>query len=33
MVDVLWEAKTVMLFAVDLRERATLIKSRATNAG
>jgi hypothetical protein len=25
MVDVLWEEKTVMMFTVDLRDRATLI--------
>ena len=26
MVDVLWDGKTVMLFTVDLRSRATLIQ-------
>jgi hypothetical protein len=31
MVDVLWGARSVMLFAVDLRERATLIMKRAAN--
>ncbi len=29
LVDVLWERKTVMMFTVDLRERATLMKARA----
>ena len=32
MVDVLWESKTMMLFAVDLRERATLVKKRAADS-
>jgi hypothetical protein len=30
LVDVLWEGKQVMLFTVDLRERATLIQPPAT---
>jgi hypothetical protein len=28
LVDVLWEKKTVMMFTIDLRERATLVDPR-----
>jgi hypothetical protein len=32
MVNAIWEAKAVMLFAVDLQERATLVKRRSASA-
>jgi hypothetical protein len=32
MVNAIWDGKAVMLFAVDLQERATLVKRRAASA-
>jgi hypothetical protein len=31
MVDVIWGKKTVMMFTVDLKSRATLIKSKSSS--